>query len=226
MYEEILKDIVRRLQNLENHVINFILPVQEISRFVGDRNVLNDIRHLTSQHLTIDDRDLRKLLIEFRNSMKEFKDQSENLDITNTLGEIKYIGKRLNEIENSISEIKKDGITSKISLNISQDGYDMIKKPKNIEVLEPIKESESKDIIEEVLKELNPRERLALVHRYGLFGEKKKTYVAVGKELHGISNERARQIIMKALRKLRHPKRKSLVNMLTNKELRKDILGE
>jgi RNA polymerase primary sigma factor len=65
-----------------------------------------------------------------------------------------------------------------------------------------IVEEDLKKIINELLTILSPRERTIIIHRYGLNGEEPKTLADVGKIL-GISKERARQIEIKALKKIR-----------------------
>ncbi|KXZ39742.1 RNA polymerase primary sigma factor [Alkalithermobacter thermoalcaliphilus JW-YL-7 = DSM 7308] len=63
-----------------------------------------------------------------------------------------------------------------------------------------------KEQIEEVLKDLNERERKVLKLRFGLEDGRARTLEEVGKEFE-VTRERIRQIEAKALRKLRHPSR-------------------
>jgi len=58
--------------------------------------------------------------------------------------------------------------------------------------------------IEELLLELNERERSVLIMRYGLDGDAARTLEDIGQGLN-ITRERVRQIQAKAIRKLRHP---------------------
>jgi RNA polymerase primary sigma factor len=60
--------------------------------------------------------------------------------------------------------------------------------------------------VEEVLEELNERERRVLEMRFGLVDGRNHTLEEVGKEFN-VTRERIRQIEAKALRKLRHPQR-------------------
>jgi RNA polymerase primary sigma factor len=60
----------------------------------------------------------------------------------------------------------------------------------------------------EVLTSLNDRERKILEQRYGLLDGFPRTLEEVGKQ-YNVTRERIRQIEAKALRKLRHPTRRS-----------------
>ncbi len=62
-----------------------------------------------------------------------------------------------------------------------------------------------RDDVAAVLSDLKPREAEVLRLRYGLEGERVHTLKEVG-ELMGVTRERVRQLEMRALRKLRHPR--------------------
>ena len=62
-----------------------------------------------------------------------------------------------------------------------------------------------RDDVAAVLADLKPREAEVLRLRYGLDGERVHTLKEVG-ELMGVTRERVRQLEMRALRKLRHPR--------------------
>lgn len=64
--------------------------------------------------------------------------------------------------------------------------------------------------IKEVLDVLKPRERLIIIHRFGLDGDEEHTLEAIGQKLN-VTRERIRQIEAKTLRKLRHPRRCKLL---------------
>ena len=66
--------------------------------------------------------------------------------------------------------------------------------------------AETSAIVNEVLSSLNPREKEVLHERFS----NEDTYENVGK-IHKVSKERIRQIELKALRKLRHPKYVSIL---------------
>lgn len=63
-----------------------------------------------------------------------------------------------------------------------------------------------RDELEEIMKDLGPRERAVLELRFGLNDGHPRTLEEVGKKF-GVTRERIRQIESKALRRLRHPSR-------------------
>ena len=73
-----------------------------------------------------------------------------------------------------------------------------------VDVEQVIEERSLREIIGEMILTLSDREALALIMRFGLDGENEKTLDQIGKTC-SITRERARQIINKALTKLRLP---------------------
>ena len=78
-----------------------------------------------------------------------------------------------------------------------------------LEGVDPVKvyeQTELKDNLEEALGYLSEKERMVIVLRFGLEGNKSHTLKAIGKKL-GVSQERVRQTETKVLQKLKeHPK--------------------
>ncbi len=179
-----------------------------------------------SKPLVVDDRGLANVLSQFRETLKETTLSIGNLDITKVLGEIKYIGNRLNTIETTIVELKEEGVKKRIHLDLTCDGYEMRKKVNPYDkMLEDQQILDPDGAVRKLLDTLAPREASVITHRLGLFGEEKKTWDKVG-EVIGVTRERARQIYAKSLRKLRHPKIRNLVEDITHAKLRKEIIGD
>lgn len=70
--------------------------------------------------------------------------------------------------------------------------------------------TELREAIEEVLGQLNPRERLVLRLRFGLGFQKEATLKEAG-EMFKVSGKRISQIELKAIRKLKHPSRSNIL---------------
>ena len=174
-----------------------------------------------SKPLLVDDRGLANVLTGVRQTftelfvkLNETKESLEKLDIVQTLNEIKYIGKRLYQIELDISEIKNNGIRKNVHLDITLDGENM--STKNMEM--------HQDPLNKILDNLTEREKLAIIHRFGLFGKRPQTYIGMSKII-GISKERCSFLVKKSLRKLRNPLIRTLVKKIPHTDLKKEILG-
>jgi len=214
-----------KLNKLEQHLINLIIPIQGITTVMRSSKNFEKMIELLVNPLQIDDRFFKTLLAEISKSVFEFKEASEKLDFVQTLSEIKYIGSRLNKIETDIADMKKDGIKRNVNLEFRCDGYELVKKPVGYEKEDPVVISEE-ELMFSILDTLNQRESKVLIHRFGLLGEKKKTLRIIAKLFGLSSGENIRHIEAKALRKLRHPTRVEKVRLLTDCELKKAILGD
>lgn len=221
MDEETEKTMLRRLSNLETHIINLIHPIQSICSVLTRKEDLYELITLLKKPLFVDDSRLRNLIREFQNVMEKFDENIKKLNFVQTFGEIKFIGKKLHQIETDIGEIKKDGIKRKVDLQFSCDGYELVKKE-----IEHVTSKNPDDLLSEVLSTLLEREQKIIIHRLGLFGiVPKKTYVALGK-VFDISGERSSQLYRKAIRKLRHPTRILMVKNCMNKKLIEEVFGK
>lgn len=177
------------------------------------------------QPILVDDRGLKDVLSRLTEKMESIVTSIEHLDLTQTFSEIKYIGNRLNNIEKSISEVISEGVKKRIHLEFTCDGYEMAKKVPECLVMTSKEAYNPETNVMMLLSSLSEKEAKTIIHRLGLFGEKKKTYEEIGK-IFKVQRERARQIYSKAIRKLRSPSRRDAVEIITHKELRKEILGE
>jgi len=77
--------------------------------------------------------------------------------------------------------------------------------------MEAIDDQEKKGAIQEALQGLTKREFYVVSRLFGLDGEEEATYRELGDDLE-VSYQRVRQIVMKALRKLRHPATANLLS--------------
>jgi len=224
MNEEEIKNINYKLNKLEKHLINLILPIQGITTVMKDSESVGKMIELLGKPLRVDDSFFKNLLVRITEIILEFKEASEKLDIVQTLSEIKYIGNRLNRIETDIADMKRDGIKRNVNLEFRCDGYELVKKPVEYKKDDPIVLPEQ-DLLSSVLDTLTERESKVLIHRFGLFGEKKKTLKGIAKLFGLESGEGIRRIECSALRKLRHSTRVEKVKLIHHQELKSAVLG-
>lgn len=215
--QESTEDVIRRLAKLESHIINMIIPMQSISRALTDKN------HFL---LLIDklDHSIKFTIERLDRAAGDFNKNILNIDIASAVGEIKYLGNRLNEIEKTLNNISKDGIPRKVSVDFTVDGINLVKKPKSYDENEPLALTEN-DLIISLLDTLTEREKVIMIHRFGLLGESKKSLENTGK-IVSKTVEHIRQCEAKAIRKLRKPTVFEQVRKITTPGLRKAILGE
>lgn len=208
---------MRMIENLKRIMDHFSRCTHSIELLLG----------FVQKPLVVDDRGLAGVLRRITEKICEITQSIENLDLTKTFGEIKYIGKRLNEIEIAIKNIQEKGIKKQIHLDFTCDGYQMVKKKINNHDDNYFEEeSDYEDMVMiELLRTLSERESTVIRHRLGLLGEKKKTLAAIGK-IFGVTRERIGQIYVKGMRKLRHPSRRLLLDKITHKELLRELKGD
>lgn len=198
------------MDNLDQHWHSIKLLLSYVSKplLVDDRGLAHTLRGIND------------ISIKIQEDFKGLLEKSKELDIVQTLNEIKYIGSRLKQIEKDIAEMKTEGIPRKIEVELTVDGYKMVKKPKNYDRTEPVEEPD--EYLTQLLNTIPVRQAKILVERLGLFGGKPKTFKAVG-EIVKISAGRTSLSFKKAIQKLRHPSRKDLVTLLKTKKL-KDLI--
>lgn len=129
------------------------------------------------------------------------------------------IGKKMRISPDKVREILK--ISQKTTsletpIGDDEDSYlgDFIEDTKQLSPYDLTSQRLLRENIDEVLSALSDREAKVLEMRFGLKGQKPMTLEEVGREF-GVTRERIRQIEAKALRKLKHPsKRKMLQDYL------------
>lgn len=219
-----LQDINNRIGRLEQHIINLIIPIQNISEVIRNPNALssfnNSIQKLMNQlqkFIKIDDNGLKHAIITFQREIGDF---------TKTLNEIKFLSKHVMQLEEKISKLEESGISQNLTIDIFQDRYKMVKEPVAYDSSERVKPpvATEDEKINEVLSTLLPKEAEVLKYRFGLLGENKKTLKETGKII-GVQAERVRQIQAKCIRKLNHTRRIELVRQLKNCPLKEAVIG-
>ncbi len=179
--EEDIQKINSKLSSLEQHIINLIIPIQAISKVLRSSDHIEEIVNLLGKPIAIDDRRLAKQLNEFKDLMNTFDDNMKKVNIKQTFDEIKYIGKRMDNVEKSLSLIHEKGLSKKIDLTFTCDGYELVKKPENYDMNDPIEDPYKKDY--RILEGLDDDMKKVICSRYGLLGTKLKTQKDIAKSM-------------------------------------------
>ncbi|WP_333805219.1 RNA polymerase sigma factor RpoD [Sulfurospirillum sp.] len=117
------------------------------------------------------------------------------------------VGLSADKVKNVI-KITKEPISLEAPIGNEDDGKfgDFVEDKASVAPLDFILKSDLKDQIDEVLDQLNDREKAVIRMRFGLMhDESDRTLEEIGKELN-VTRERVRQIESSAIKKLKHPK--------------------
>ncbi|MBE0492215.1 MAG: RNA polymerase sigma factor RpoD [Sulfurospirillum sp.] len=117
------------------------------------------------------------------------------------------VGLSVDKVKNVI-KITKEPISLEAPIGNEDDGKfgDFVEDKSSLSPMDYILKSDLKDQIDEVLDQLNDREKAVIRMRFGLMmDESDRTLEEIGKELN-VTRERVRQIESSAIKKLKHPK--------------------
>jgi len=125
---------------------------------------------------------------------------------------VEEIAAEMNTTVERIREIQRtaqDPVSLETPIGEEEDSHlgDFIEDTTAAQPAEKAEQSMVKEQLMQVLATLTPREEKVIRMRYGLDDHRARTLEEVG-QAFGVTRERIRQIEAKALRKLRHPKRK------------------
>jgi RNA polymerase primary sigma factor len=117
------------------------------------------------------------------------------------------VGLSVDKVKNVI-KITKEPISLEAPIGNEDDGKfgDFVEDKKSVAPIEFMLKNDLKHQIDDVLDQLNERERAVVRMRFGLLDdESDRTLEEIGKELN-VTRERVRQIENSAIKKLKHPK--------------------
>ncbi len=119
----------------------------------------------------------------------------------------KEVGLSVDKVKNVI-KITKEPISLEAPIGNEDDGKfgDFVEDKNSVSPMDFMLKNDLKDQIDDVLDQLNDREKAVIRMRFGLmFDESDRTLEEIGKELN-VTRERVRQIESSAIKKLKHPK--------------------
>jgi len=117
------------------------------------------------------------------------------------------VGLSVDKVKNVI-KITKEPISLEAPIGNEDDGKfgDFVEDKNSVSPMDFMLKNDLKDQIDDVLDQLNDREKAVIRMRFGLmFDESDRTLEEIGKELN-VTRERVRQIESSAIKKLKHPK--------------------
>ena len=131
------------------------------------------------------------------------------------------IAKEMGMTPEKIREIQRtaqDPVSLETPIGEEEDSHlgDFIEDTTAAQPADKAEQSMIKDQLMKILSTLTPREERVIRMRYGLDDNRARTLEEVG-QAFGVTRERIRQIEAKALRKLRHPKRKEKLKGFVDK---------
>ncbi|DAB33893.1 MAG: polymerase primary sigma factor [Sulfurospirillum sp.] len=135
---------------------------------------------------------------------KHLQEEGKEPDIEKIAQEV---GLSVDKVKNVI-KITKEPISLEAPIGNEDDGKfgDFVEDKNSLSPMDFILKNDLKDQIDEVLDQLNDREKAVIRMRFGLMmDESDRTLEEIGKELN-VTRERVRQIESSAIKKLKHPK--------------------
>ncbi len=120
---------------------------------------------------------------------------------------VKEVGLSVDKVKQVI-KITKEPISLEAPIGNEDDGKfgDFVEDRNSLSPMDHILKDDLKEQIDEVLDQLNDREKAVIRMRFGLMDdESDRTLEEIGKELN-VTRERVRQIESSAIKKLKHPK--------------------
>jgi RNA polymerase primary sigma factor len=135
---------------------------------------------------------------------KHLQEHGKEPDIDTIASEV---GLSPDKVKNVI-KITKEPISLEAPIGNEDDGKfgDFVEDRSTLSPMDHILKNDLKDQIDDVLDQLNEREKAVIRMRFGLLeDESDRTLEEIGKELN-VTRERVRQIESSAIKKLKHPK--------------------
>ena len=117
------------------------------------------------------------------------------------------VGLPVDKVKN-VNKITKEPISLEATIGNGEDGKfgDFVEDKASLGPMDSILKEDLKAQIDDVLYQLNEREKAVIRMRFGLLDdESDRTLEEIGKELN-VTRERVRQIESSAIKKLKHPK--------------------
>jgi len=172
--EKQYREICRKLSLLEQHLINMIVPLQEVSKLFKSSEDVKKVMDIVQRPIQVDDRSLAQTIAKFRKYMDELGGFHEVLDLTQALSELKFIGKRVNDLDKKVSELLSKGLHNDVEIRVMMNGKEC--EERHIQEL-----SEDNEILKKLYETLTPREAETL--NFILMSSKEVSLVDISRKI-------------------------------------------
>lgn len=208
------KKLFSELKILRDHLIQTILRLDE--KVPTDR--MAQFTEILKRPLSIDDKRTLEALRRFDDQVHKLL----NMDVGKIAGELKFIGAKLQNIELCLAHMRENGVNSDVKIDVSLNNQKMIPQPSNWDDVDAIVEKPNAQYLDELLNLLNDQQEQVIIKRIGLYGGKCHTFKEIGTQMK-LSASRVRDIYLKALRIVSHPKNRNLLKRANNKKIMDEI---
>jgi hypothetical protein len=183
---------------------------------------IENLLNVVSKPLLLDDEKFRRVANVLIEEVSGMIAELRQMNITQYIAEVKYIGNRLNNIEKILQEIKNSGVKKDVRIGLTVDGYELqtimgeevnirkrMKDDSKQQALQEISNKE-RDALARLYETLKLEEQTYLDHHCGLRGNAKKTDAETARILEWPRNK-CYLFSRRLARKLRIPPRIKLI---------------
>lgn len=208
--DELIKQNIElgtRLSSLCTHVIQAIYRLD--TKIPVDR--MDQFSELLQKPLKVDDKNLISRIKDFHTIVNELS----NLDVMKSLGELKFIGKKIHAVEEKLDKLIESGTVHNVGLEFKVDGYTLVKRPLNYDKTERIEPSYHDEETILAFGEYPEDERDIVRKFLGICGREKRTFKRIAIDLDKGKN-RVSQIYHKFMRIIAYNKKSTVIKKSLN----------
>lgn len=175
------KQTYNELNSLKTHMVQAIIRLDE--RVPVD--TMNRFAEMLKKPLEIDDKRVLYAVEMFKSEVEKLA----NMDVGKVTNELKFIAKRIHEVDQRLQSIETNGIPSHAQISVTLDGSKMMKVPHNFDSVD--EKAQKMDVekdpsLDKLMSLLDENEKKVISMRLGLYGHKIHSYKEIS-DIIGIS---------------------------------------
>lgn len=213
--QELIKqnqELTHQLRGLGKHLIQTIIRLDE--NIPLDR--MDQFTEILKKPLAIDDRRTLDALKRFEEEVQKVQ----NMEIGRISNELKFMGAKIHQIQETLQDIEKNGVPTRLEVHVAMNGKKMIKKPNHFDSIDEGNDDEEDRYLDELMMLLDTRQRQIVIMRLGLDNQGERTYTEISKHFN-ISSYRVRDIHRKSLQLWQHEKNTPILVRVKDPRIRK-----